>query len=514
MVNPFNWLSRKKPEATAPEPTTVDALIPGNSFFNSDFDGEKFLGGFGTTKIYNTDYQTLRERSEMIFTDNLFASGLIKRIVTHEVNTGLSLEASPLRTVLGLTDEYIEKWAEKVEDLHKIWEWNKDLCDYQRMRTYGEILSDIRTESLVCGDILVVQRTNSLGLPCIQTISGSLIGTPNDRLLDPMVSHGVEVNAAGEHIGYFVLQGDGTYKRLAARSAKGRRKAWLVYGSNKRMDATRGVPLLSIVLQSLKEIDRYRDAALRKAVVNSILAMFIKKSLPNTVGTTPISGGAVKRTLAEATSSDGTTREFQLAGQIPGMVFENLAPGEEPVGFDSKGTDLNYPEFQNAIIDAIAWSMGMPPSKLKLAYSSNYSASQAELNDFKTLVSLDRNLLASSVCQPFYEEELAAYVAAGKIDAPGYLEAYLNPRLYDIYGAWVYAEWSGVVQPATDILKTTKAYIEQISNGLVTRKIAIRELNGRSSRDIFRGLKKENEELGVKDDRNQSGADEQLPANQ
>ena len=145
--------------------------------------------------------------------------------------------------------------------------------------------------------------------------------------------------------------------------------------------------------------------------------------------------------------------------------------------------------------------MGMPPSKLKLAYSSNYSASQAELNDFKTLVNMDRTLLASSVCQPFYEEELAAYVASGKVDAPGYLESYLNPKKYDIYGAWVYAEWSGVVQPSTDLLKVTKAYIEQINAGLTTRKLAVRELNGRSARDIFRGLKREDEQFVKKEDK-------------
>jgi lambda family phage portal protein len=508
MVNPFKrptWRRELDSVAIPPSdrPQAIESLISGAGFgyTNSNFNGEKFIGGFGPTSIYNTDYRTLRERSEQLFTDNLFASGIITRFVTQEVNTGISLEATPLRTVLGLTDDYIEDWAERVEDLHKIWEWNKDLCDYSRMRTYGEILAEIRAESLVTGDILVVLRTNSVGLPCIQTISGALIDTPATRLTDSAVIHGVEVDSSGEHTGYFILQEDGTYKRLAARSANGRRKAWLVYGSKKRMDATRGVPLLSIVLQSLKEIDRYRDAALRKAVINSILAMFIKRELPGVVGTTPISGGAVKRSLAETTSPDGSKREFALAGQIPGMVFENLAPGEEPVGFDSKGTDINFPEFQNAVIDAIAWSMGMPPSKLKLAYSSNYSASQAELNDFKTLVNMDRTLLASSVCQPFYEEELAAYVASGKVDAPGYLESYLNPKKYDIYGAWVYAEWSGVVQPSTDLLKVTKAYIEQINAGLTTRKLAVRELNGRSARDIFRGLKREDEQFVKKEDK-------------
>ena len=36
--------------------------------------------------------------------------------------------------------------------------------------------------------------------------------------------------------------------------------------------------MLSVILQSLKEIDRYRDATQRKAAINAILAMFIKKT--------------------------------------------------------------------------------------------------------------------------------------------------------------------------------------------------------------------------------------------
>ncbi|MCK4960459.1 MAG: hypothetical protein KAT00_13695, partial [Planctomycetes bacterium] len=51
--------------------------------FDTVFDGSKFSGGFGPTKDYRfIDYHTLRLRSYQLFTENLYASGLIKRLLT------------------------------------------------------------------------------------------------------------------------------------------------------------------------------------------------------------------------------------------------------------------------------------------------------------------------------------------------------------------------------------------------------------------------------------------------
>ena len=61
----------------------------------SIFDGGKFLGGFGETQIQQLDYWTLRARSAQLFNENLYAKGLVRRLITNEINTGLTPEASP-----------------------------------------------------------------------------------------------------------------------------------------------------------------------------------------------------------------------------------------------------------------------------------------------------------------------------------------------------------------------------------------------------------------------------------
>jgi capsid protein len=81
----------------------------------------------------------------------------------------------------------------------------------------------------------------------------------------------------GRHVAYWVSQKG----HVEALARVGREvwapPSWLVYGTDKRFDHVRGKPILSLVLQSLKEIDRYRDSTQRKALVLSMLAMFVAK---------------------------------------------------------------------------------------------------------------------------------------------------------------------------------------------------------------------------------------------
>jgi len=471
-------------------PQSAYVQPPSGNFQQRTFDGEKFLGGFGSTEEFLEDYVALRARSSALFLSNPYAAGIIKRLVTHEINTGFSLACSPKKTILDMNDDEVEDWCEGMEDHFEVWQWAPKLCDYKREKSFGAILCDIRTESIIDGDILVVSRVNASGLPCIQTISASSISTPVDKWADGNVFDGVELDASGAQVAFYIMQKDGTHKRLPAYTTSGRKLAWMVYGGAKRLNRTRGVPLLSAILQSLKEIDKYRDSAQRKALISSLLTIFIKRSA-DSIPTRPMSGGAVLKDTVTVTSDTGTQREVGVAGMSPGMIIENLAVGEEPVGFDNKGTELNFPEFERCILSGIAWQLEVPPAKLMSQYSSNYSASQAELNDFKTYLTKMRTFFSQECCQPFYEEVFLSLVNQGKIVAKGFREAKYDPTQYEVYYAWVCAEWVGAIQPTMNTLQTTKAYIEQINSGLVSRKQACMELNGSNARSNLRQLKRD-----------------------
>ena len=471
------------------------SLAPVRSQF---FDGDKFPGGFGATSLLAMDHWTLRQRSNQLFNENLYARGLIRRLITNEINKGLNLEAVPNGDILGgamKNDDTRTDWSEDVESRFQIWSKNAPLCDYFQADTFGGIQRTIRREALVTGDVLVVLRQSQrLRLPKVQLISGEKVQNPMSPKVRKgnTIKHGVELDAAGRQVAYWVTQVDGTSARVPAIGERtGRRIAWLVYGTDKRLDDVRGLPMLSLVLQSLKEIDRYRDSAQRKAVINSILAMFIKKT-DDKPGTKPMTGGAVRREEATVTDGDGSTRTYNLSSHIPGVILDELQTGEEPVGFNSAGTDINFPVFEAAVLNAVAWSNEIPPEVFTLSFQSNYSASRGAVNEFKMYLDKMRAEFAEKVTEPIYQEWLISEILLGKINAPGFLEAWRDISKYDILGAWIASDWSGAIKPSVDLKKEVAAYREMIEDGLITHDRAARELSGTKFSTNIRRLTKEN----------------------
>jgi len=462
----------------------------------SFFDGDKFYGGFGSTRLYIADYWTLRQRSSQLFTENLYARGIIRRLVTNEINTGLSLEATP-GELLGISDDARNDWSDNVENRFEVWAKNPLLCDYKGLSSFGKLQAQCRLEALVGGDVLVVSRISRVtNLPQVELIDGSRVQTPfggGSPQQGNEIKHGVEVDSRGRHIAFHVLQENGTSIRIPAYGERtGRRTAWLVYGTDKRIDDLRGQPILALILQSLKDIDRYRDAAQRKAVVNSILAMYIKKS-SDKPGTRPVSGGAVRRDSVAVTDGGGTARSFNIARQIPGVVMEELQEGEEPVGFNAAGVDLNFPGFEAAVVGGMAWALEIPPEIITLAFASNYSASRGAVNEFKLYLDKSRNDRAEEFCEPFYQEWLLSEVLTGKIDAPGFLEARRNPMMYDTVAAWISSDWSGAIKPSVDLKKEVDGYKRMEREGWITNDRATRELSGTKWAKNIKRRKKENE---------------------
>lgn len=467
-------------------------------FENSIYDGGKFWGGFGTTQLQHIDYWTLRKRSAQLFNENLYARGLIRRLITNEINTGLTPEAAPDEEIIGVPEDSLNDWTETVETRFGIWAKNPELCDYKQQSTFGAIQRAARMEALISGDVLVVLRHSPITkLPMVQLISGNKVQTPlggNDNIKNGhIVKHGVELNKQGRVVAYWVKQDDGSIKRLIARGAKsGRKIAWLVFGTDKRLDELRGQPLLSIVLQSLKEIDRYRDSTQRKAVINSILAMFVKKTADK-MGTLPIQGGAVRRDQAVVTDSDGTTRKFNIANQIPGMVIEELQVGEEPIMKGGEGTDLNFGLFEEAIIQAVAWANEIPPEILKLAFSNNYSASQAAINEFKIYLNKIWSEVGETFCAPIYIDWLISETLLGKIKAQSLLSSWRDPHQYDIFGAWICADWYGSIKPSTDTLKQAKGSKLLVAEGWSTNAREARVTTGTKFSKNMKRIKRENQ---------------------
>jgi lambda family phage portal protein len=491
---------------TAADTTSAPVASSGGGAWRYDWhDGEKWDGGFGPTRLLLTDYWTLRARSAELFERNLYARGLIRRLVTNVINTGLHLEATPEESVLGYEKDGLSEWTEEVEIRFSLWANEPRLCDATEKSTWGALQAQAYLEALVAGDVLVLLTQDPrTKLPRVRLISGESIQTPMTSIGGQLpngnrIVHGVELDSTDRHVAYHVRQKDGTSKRLPAWGEKsGRRLAFLVYACDKRLDDVRGQPLLALVLQSLKELDRYRDASLRKAVINSILAMFIKRDVDSKKGPSRsmAAAGTRKGSLPVIDEDLGTSdRSFKFSGVDPGVVIEVLKPGEEPVPHPQQAATEGYATFEDAIICTIAWSHGIPPETLRLTFNSNYSASQAATNEFRMALNPWRVSWGDGFCQPVYTDWLISSVLAKKIAAPGFLDTWADGAQLELFAAWVSSDWAGQIKPSINMVDHVKALNDAVEANFMTRSRAAREFSGMKFSKIVATNKLENAQM-------------------
>lgn len=467
---------------------------------DSIYTGEKFPGGFGDIAAYTPDYYTLRAKSRELFTSNLYAKGLIDRLVINEINTGLCPESTPIEEILGFEKDTLSDWTEGVENLFQLWSENPEVCDWKKADTFGMKQYKDRREALIAGDILIVLRQSAATkMPMVQSIPGEKVVSPG--LTEVIregnnVKHGVERDSRGRHVAYWVRSDEtGEVNRIPAWGEKsGRRIAFLVYGTPKLIDDVRGMPLLHIIMQSARELDRYKASAERKAFINSLIAFFIKRTEDKPSGFT-MQSAAVKRGTATVTDDSGA-RSLNVAKYGPGMIVDRLGQGEEPVAFNSQ-VDVDFGKFEEVIASSMAWANGIPPEIYMLKFSNNYSASQAAINEFKMGINMLWYQWGAGYCAPIYIEFFIAAVLLDKIKAPGFLEAWADSTQWDVFGAWVSAEWYGSIKPSTDMLKQAKAAKELVANGWATNARMARELTGSKYSQNVTRLRKENEQLAI-----------------
>ena len=133
-----------------------------------------------------------------------------------------------------------------------------------------------------------------------------------------------------------------------------------------------------------------------------------------------------------------------------------------------------------------------PAEILTLSFSSNYSASQAAINEFKIYLNPVRAAWGDDFCQPIYVDWLLSETLTGRIKADGLLGAWRDPSQYDRYAAWIAADWSGAIKPSVDLMKQANGYALLVEQGFISRDRATRETTGTKYSKNVAKLKREN----------------------
>lgn len=241
----------------------------------------------------------------------------------------------------------------------------------------------------------------------------------------------------------------------------------------RRLHQTRGVSMLSGVLMRLSALKEYEDAELTAARIAAALGMYIKK-------------GDGQSFEESNSSSDDDDREVMIQ---PGIIYDDLKPGEDIGMVKSDRPNPNLETFRNGQLRAVAAGSRLSFSSTARNYNGTYSAQRQELVESTDGYLILQDWFIGAVTRPMYRAWLKMAVAAGEIKLPRGLD------MESLYSA----VYSGPVMPWIDPVKEANAWKLQIRGGAATESDWVRA-SGRNPNDVKARRKAEideNKEMGL-----------------
>ncbi len=458
-------------------------------------------GGGSHREDIEEHVDTLRKRSrDLYYGGSNIATAAVKRLRTNAVGTGLHLKSTVNEEVLKISPEEARTLEETIEREFAHWAESTN-CDLERLDNFYQLQQLVLLNSLLSGDAFALmtttERVGSIYDLRINLIEADRVSTPDKEKTNPLFCEGVEKDEIGEIIAYHISKfhplsyadwQPREWVRVKAYGEKTGRKNILHIMNRERIGQVRGVPFLSPVIETIKQLGRYTEAEVLAAVINGLFTVFIEKESAS-------DDAAIGESIDEELQVDaGDENSIELA---PGAVID-LGEGEKANMVNPGRPNPNFDPFVIAVIKQIGASLEIPYEVLLMAFSNNYSASRAAILEFFKVIKMYRAWFVADFCKPIYEEWLSEAVAKGRIRAPGFFN---DPIIRDAYCS---AEWNGPSSGQLDPKEEVEAAILRVQNGFSTRERETTELTGT---DFYKNIKqrKREEELMKEVNGNVSG---------
>lgn len=240
----------------------------------------------------------------------------------------------------------------------------------------------------------------------------------------------------------------------------------------RRLHQVRGNSLLSGILIRLSALKEYEDSELTAARIAAALGMYVKK------------GDGQSYESAEGNSKD--SRELNIE---PGMLFDDLEPGEEIGMIKSDRPNPNLETFRNGQLRAVAAGSRSSFSSISRNYNGTYSSQRQELVESFEGYGILQDAFIAAVTRPMYRSWLQMAITAGVIDVPPDVDM---STLFN-------AVYSGPVMPWIDPMKEANSWRVLLRGGAATEGDWVRA-RGANPGDVKRRRKAEvdeNKTLGL-----------------
>jgi len=216
-----------------------------------------------------------------------------------------------------------------------------------------------------------------------------------------------------------------------------------------RIGQVRGVSILASVLQRMNVIFEYENAERVAARIAASLTGALKTENPS-IYTPP---------------TDDAPRSFELT---PGMILDNLRPGESLDIFSSNRPSPTVEPFRNGQLRAAAAGMGLSYSALSRDYNGTYSAQRQELVEQFDAYRILSQQFIGQIVRPVWRRFVQLAKISGVVRDP----RTIDPRTLDD------ASYQSPVIPWIDPSREANAQDALLDNYLTSPQTLIRQRGG------------------------------------
>jgi len=416
------------------------------------------------------ELDTLVARQRDIVRNHGLASGAIQTLVDNVIGTGFRLAPKPNIRVLGWDREKGRDWARDVAAQFRTWADTRD-CDITGEMNLGSMTSLAFRTGLMHGEALALPyylpRPGTPWRTRLQLVDPDRLGTPGDKVGDPTVRMGIEVDTYGAPVAYYVTKrhpfdigpamfGLAEYERIPARTSFGRRRVLHIH-DRERTGQTRGKPIMSSVLPRFRMLSDYQRNEMKSAIVNSMIAAFIESPM-NSEQLLNLFGGpsADPQTGFKKYQDERGSWEAKLDG---GAIIP-MFPGDKITPFTPNRPNNVYKDFIETIVREIGVATNMPYELIMKDFSkTSYAAVRAALMEAWRFFAGRRKWMIDYWLQPVYELWLEEAVNRGVVVAPGF---------YENRAAYCDSQWIGSAKGYVDPVREAQAAEDRMRIGVST----------------------------------------------
>jgi lambda family phage portal protein len=411
------------------------------------------------------------------------ASGILDVLVANTVGTGIQPEPQ----VLLKNGEPASEFNTALLKLYEDWRfrpdvtWQFDYYGLQRIaaRSYfrdGEVFAN-----RVTGPVSGINH-GTLVPYSIEALEADFVPYSVESSA-PRIVQGVEMNEWGRPVAYHVYKrhpgesiGLSSILSFSADVKRVSADTMVHVAFRKRLHQVRGMSMFASIanrLDDIKEIDECERIA---AKVAASMAAYIKKGQPE----------MYEDPAADPNQTDSGRRSMQFE---PGLIFDDLEPGEEIGTIDTKRPNNALIPFRDSQLRSVASGCGASFSSISKNYNGTYSAQRQELVEHYMNYQMAAGPMIYAFCQPIWEGLVDAALASGKVTL---VDAIDRDTLWD-------CTHTSPAMPWIDPQKEVDARVTALQWKLTSRSRVIRE-SGKSPDQINREIARDQKEaakLGI-----------------